>query len=157
MRSARKLRSVNIADAPKLLQGRSVEGVVTGLNPDGQAVFHGENGEVTEARVPRHLDRRWLESAVALAPVPAIVAHPEGIHTPVLWCVFAAPEHETLDQHLCMDAKTIELSASESIQIRTGKSIITVTATGEIGVRGRNITSRASNLNRIRGGAIKLN
>jgi hypothetical protein len=52
MRSARKLRSVNVADEPKLLQGRSVEGVVTGLNPDGQAVFHGENGEVTEARVP---------------------------------------------------------------------------------------------------------
>jgi hypothetical protein len=71
--------------------------------------------------------------------------------------VFCAPEHEALDERFRVDAKTIELSARESVQIRTGKSIVTVTAAGEVSVRGKNITSRASNLNRIRGGAVKIN
>jgi uncharacterized protein (DUF2345 family) len=71
--------------------------------------------------------------------------------------VLPAPEHEALDEHFRVDAKTIELSASESIRIHTGKSIVTVTAAGEVTVRGRNITSRASNLNRVRGGVVKIN
>ena len=157
MRPARKLQSVAFADEPKLLQGRSVEGAVIGLAASGKAVFRHEDGAVSEVRVPRHVDQHWLRSAVALAPVPGIVAQPEGIQTPLLWCVFATPEHGVLDEHFRVEAKTVELSASESIQIRTGKAIITVNASGEIGVRGRNITSRASNLNRLRGGAIKLN
>jgi hypothetical protein len=157
MRSVRKLRSVTFADEPGPLQGRSIEGAVIGLNSGGKAEFRDEEGEVTEVRVPRHVDKRWLEAAVALAPVPAIAVHPEGVQAPLLWCVFSTPEHEALDERFRVDAKTIELSASESIQIRTGKSIVTVTAAGEVSVRGKNITSRASNLNRIRGGAVKIN
>ena len=157
MRSVRKLRSVALADEPGSPEVRSVEGVVVGLSTSGKARFRDEEGAVTELRVPRHVDKRWLEAAVALAPVPAIAVHPEGVRTPVLWCVFSAPEHEGLDDHFRVDSKTIELSASESIRIRTGKSIVTVTAAGEVTVRGRNITSRASNLNRVRGGAVKIN
>ena len=156
MRSARKLRSISF-DEPGLLQGRAVEGTVIGLGSDGKARFRDEHGVVTDVRVPRHVDKRWLEAAVALAPVPAIAVHPEGIHAPLLWCVFSAPEHAGLDEHFRVGAKTIELSASESVHIRTGKSIVTVTAAGEVIVRGKNITSRASNLNRIRGGAVKIN
>jgi hypothetical protein len=130
---------------------------VLGLSADGKARFRDEEGGVTDLRVPRHVDKRWLEAAVALAPVPAIAVHPEGVRTPVLWCVFSAPEHEGLDDHFRVDSKTIELSASESIHIRTGKSIVTVTAAGEVSVRGKNVTTRASNLNRIRGGAVKIN
>jgi hypothetical protein len=157
MRLVRKLQSVAFADEPGSLAGRSVEGAVIGLSSDGKAKFRDENGEVTDVRVPRHVDKRWLEAAVVLAPVPAVVAHPEGVQTPLLWCVFSAPEHEALDEHFRIDAKTIELSASESVQIRTGKSIVTVTAAGTVSVRGKNVTTRASNLNRVRGGAVKIN
>jgi hypothetical protein len=157
MRLARKLRSVAFADEPGSLEGRSVEGVVVGLCSGGKAKFRDEAGEITEVRVPRHVDKRWLEAAVVLAPVPAVAVHPEGIREPLLGCVFCAPEHEALDERFRVDAKTIELSARESVQIRTGKSIVTVTAAGEVSVRGKNITSRASNLNRIRGGAVKIN
>lgn len=157
MRSAHKLRSVVFADEPRLVLGRSVEGVVIGLGADGKAKFRDEDGKITEVRVPRHVDRRWLEAAVALAPVPAIAAYPEGVRTPLLWCVFSAKEHEALDDHFRVDAKTVELSASKSVHIRTGKSVVAVTAAGEVSVRGKNVTTRASNLNRIRGGAIKFN
>jgi hypothetical protein len=76
---------------------------------------------------------------------------------PLLAQVFSAPEHEPLDDHFRIDAKTIELAASESVRIRTGRSIVTVFADGEIRVRGKNITSWATNLNRVRGGAVRLN
>jgi hypothetical protein len=114
-------------------------------------------GAVSAARVPRHVDRRWLAAALALAPVPAIALQPDDSPSLVLFCVFAAAEHEALDEHVSIDGKTIELSASESIHIRAGKSIITVTADGDVQLRGRNVTSRASNVNRVRGGSIKLN
>jgi hypothetical protein len=70
--------------------------------------------------------------------------------------VFATAEHEGMDEHVSIDAKTIELSASQTIRIRAGKSIITVPADGEVQVRGRNVTSRASNMNRVRGGSVRL-
>jgi hypothetical protein len=157
MRSAHKLRSASFADEPRLVQGRSVEGVVIGLTADSKARFRDEDGDITLLRVPRHVDRRWLGAALALAPVPGVAVHPEGVRSPLLWCVFSAPEHEALDDRFSVDAKTIELSASESVHIRTGKSIVTVTAAGEVSVRGKNVTTRASNLNRIRGGAVKIN
>jgi hypothetical protein len=157
MRPARKLRSVTLDDEPKLLQGRFIEGVVVGLNSAGQALFRSDDGATADLRIPRHVDQRWLTSAVALAKVPAIAIHPEGIAVPLLWCVFASPEHEVLDERFHVDVKSIELSASESVAIRAGKSTVTVKADGEVRVRGKNISSRASNLNRIRGGAVKIN
>ena len=157
MRSAHKLRSVPSAGKGRPNEGFYSEGQVIGVNPGGKAVVRDEAGEDTEVRVPRHVDQGWLEAAVALAPVPAIALHPDDVALPVLWCVFSAPEHQSLDESFHVHARTIELSASESIRISTGKSVVTVTAAGEVRVRGKNVTSRASNLNRIRGGAVKIN
>ena len=156
MRAAPKLRSVP-AEHRMPVEGRYLEGQVTAVRPDGKATFSDEPGESTTVRIPRHVDRRWLAAAVALAPVPAIVLCFESGRAPVLAHVFAAPEHAPLDERFRVDAKTIELAASEAVHIRTGKSIVTVTAAGEIQVRGKNIVSRASNVNRIRGGAVRIN
>ena len=66
--------------------------------------------------------------------------------------MFSAPEHQALDEHFRVDAKTVDFRQARSIPHRTGESIVTVTAAGEVSVRGKNVTTRASNLNRIRGG-----
>jgi predicted secreted protein len=157
MRHAHKLLPVPAADIGQPLPGRYAEGEIIGMAADGTAVFRDESGESTHARVPRHVDRRWLAAAVALAPVPAIVLSLASGRAPVVAHVFATPAHAVLDEEFRVDAKVVELSASESIRIRTGRSIVTVTAAGDVQVRGRNITSRASNVNRIRGGAVKIN
>jgi len=156
MRSAQKLKSVP-SDRRMPVEGRYVEGHVTAVEPGGRAAFRDDSEELSTVRVPRHIDRGWLAAAVALAPVPAIVLCFESARGPVLTHVFSAPEHAPLDERFRVDAKTIELSASESVRIHTGKSIVTVTAAGEIQVRGKNILSRASNVNRIRGGAVRIN
>jgi|GEM_PF-2864253 len=157
MRSAHKLRSMPVAGDGQPQPGRYGEGEITAVDSDGTAVFRDDAGDVTHARIPRHVDRRWLAAAVALAPVPALVLSFESSRAPVVTHVFATPAHAPLDERFRVDAKTVELSASESISIRTGRSVVTVTAAGDIRVRGRNILSRASNVNRIRGGAVKIN
>jgi hypothetical protein len=157
MRSAHKLRTIPFSNESQPLPGRWLEGHIVAVNPGGKVVFRDLAGATTDVRVPRHVDRRWLAAAVPVAPVPAIVLQPDDRPAPVLWCVFSAPEHELLDERFQVHAKTIELSASQSIRISTGKSLITVTADGEVRVRGKNITSRASNLNRVRGGAVRIN
>jgi hypothetical protein len=157
MRSAHKLKPILSAEDSLGVEGRFVEGLVVAMHSDGRAAFRDRAGENRDLRVPRSIDRHWLREAVALSPVPAIALYFESGMSPVLSLVFAAPEHDGLDDHFRVDSKTIELSASESVNIRTGKSIVTVTAAGEVSVRGKNVTTRASNLNRIRGGAIKIN
>lgn len=154
MRLVRKLRPVDDVEPART---GAVEGHVVTVGPGRKAGFRDESGRTIEVRVPSQVDRRWLEAAVALAPMPAISVLAEGMKTPVLWCTFPGPEHESLDDHIKLDAKTIELGASESVTIRTGKSLITVSAAGEVQVRGKNILSRATNINRIRGGGVRIN
>jgi hypothetical protein len=156
MHSIRKLRTVP-ATGELLREGRYLEGQVVALEANGKATFRDEVGTCIEVRVPRSVDKRWLTAAVALVPVPAIILRLESSGMPVLAHVFSAPEHEPLDDHFRIEAKTIDLAASESVRIRTGRSIVTVSADGEIRVRGKNITSRATNLNRVRGGGVRLN
>ena len=157
MHQVRKLEVVPSATDIQSVAGRFAEGHVVAMGTAGRAVFRDDSGAQTEARVPRHIDRRWLAAAVALAPVPAVMLVLDGTRSPILAHAFAAPEHERLDEHVHLGGKTIELEAQESIRIRTGRSIVTVTAAGEVNVRGRNVTTRASNVNRVRGGAVKIN
>jgi hypothetical protein len=154
MRAARKLRPVEDLEPART---GAVEGHVVRVGPGRAAAFRDQAGQTTEVRVPSQIDRRWLEAAVALAPVPAVVLLAEGLRQPVLWCTFPAEEHEALSDHIKLEAKTIELGASESVTIRTDKATITVSADGAVEVRGKNILSRATNLNRIRGGGVRIN
>jgi hypothetical protein len=156
MRSIRKLKTITAADDPSR-EGRYLEGQVVALEASGKATFRDEVGTCIDVRVPRSVDKRWLAAALDLAPVAAIVLRLESSAMAVLSHVFSTPEHESLDEHFRVDAKTINLAASESVRIRTGHSIVTISAAGEIRVRGKNITSRASNVNRVRGGAVRLN
>jgi hypothetical protein len=155
--SVRKLKTVPVTRDNLERERTDVMGHVIAVTPGGKAVFVDEAGDETVVVISRRIDRCWLKAALALAPVPAVASHLGADSWTWLSDVFLAPEHESLDEHFRIDAKTIELSASESIRIRTGKSIVTVTAAGEVTVRGKNITSRASNLNRVRGGAVKIN
>lgn len=56
-----------------------------------------------------------------------------------------------------LTGRELVLDADAELTLRCGKSSITLTRDGKIVLRGRNLVSRASAVNRIRGGTIALN
>lgn len=55
------------------------------------------------------------------------------------------------------DARTFKISADREIALHCGKASLRLTQDGRIELRGTTLISHASGVNRIRGGAIKLN
>jgi len=49
------------------------------------------------------------------------------------------------------------ITANKQLTLRCGESSITLTAAGKIIIRGKYIVSRASGLQRIKGGAVQIN
>ena len=68
------------------------------------------------------------------------------IHHPV-----PAPMEATVDQ------ERLVLSAEQEIQLRCGKSSITLTKAGKIILRGEYLLSRSTGVNRIKGGSVQIN
>jgi len=55
------------------------------------------------------------------------------------------------------DQKRIVLAAEEEIELRCGKSSITLTKAGKVIIRGDYLLSRSSGVNRIKGGSVQIN
>ena len=53
--------------------------------------------------------------------------------------------------------KTLDLEAEEALTLRCGKASITLTKDGKVLVRGTHLLSRATGVNKIKGGSIQLN
>jgi hypothetical protein len=55
------------------------------------------------------------------------------------------------------DEETVTISAQREIVLQCGKASITLTRAGKILIRGAYLSSRASGVNRIQGGAVEIN
>lgn len=51
----------------------------------------------------------------------------------------------------------IKIEAEEKIELRCGQSSITMNKEGKVVIKGANLTSRASRINKIKGGAVRIN
>ncbi|MEE9382900.1 MAG: DUF6484 domain-containing protein [Nannocystaceae bacterium] len=60
-------------------------------------------------------------------------------------------------QKIELDADALLLTADSTLTLKCGKSSLTLTRDGRVIVRGVHLLSRASSVNRIRGGSIQLN
>ncbi len=127
--------------------------------PDADPVveFEGPDGEVL-----RH-------TAVATVQVqPADVGHPVmlmflrgDLDAPVITGRLApgraAPKKITRTKKLQLDGRELTFEADAELTLKCGKASITLQRDGRIVLRGTNLVSRASSVNRIRGGTIQLN
>jgi hypothetical protein len=82
--------------------------------------------------------------------------------TPVVIGLLVAPGDRLVDDRtpsvdLVIDRQRIVLSAQQEVVLRCGKSSITLRADGRLVVKGADIVSSAARVNRIRGGAVKIN
>lgn len=60
-------------------------------------------------------------------------------------------------EDIMVDGKRITLEAREEIELRCGKSSITLTKAGKVLIRGAYLLSRSSGVNRIKGGSVQIN
>ena len=74
---------------------------------------------------------------------------------PVITGLFVAPSRRR--RHHKINADELDFEASSKITFKCGKSSITLHRDGKIVIRGEHLLSRASGVNRIRGGTIELN
>lgn len=68
-----------------------------------------------------------------------------------------APKHITRTKRVSIEGRDVVLHADGKLTFECGKSSITLHRDGKIELRGTDIISRASSVNRIRGGTILLN
>jgi hypothetical protein len=134
-----------------------VEGKVCAVDEQGvvQGVLAG--GERVEALSPAHVDLAWLREAAAREPVAAAFAvmRPSGRY--VLWGVFPSAAHADVKADVVIRGRNVRVDA-DSLQLTTrGGAQIKLEADGNATIRGRDLTSHARRVNRIKGGAIRLN
>jgi len=76
---------------------------------------------------------------------------------PVITGLFVEPEAPPRRRHLKIRADELDLQAASRITLECGKASITLHSDGKVVVRGTHVLSRASGVNRIRGGSVELN
>ena len=79
------------------------------------------------------------------------------IGRPVITGLFTEPVGPAGQRHMKFNAAELDFEASSKLTFQCGKSSITLHRDGKIVLRGEHVVSRASGVNRIRGGSIELN
>ena len=133
-----------------------LEGEVRSVDDRGVVQGVLTTGETVAARCPAHVDRTWLKAAVRAAPVEAlfVTTRPSGRF--VLWAIFPGEAHDAVAVDVRIRGRQVRIDA-ESVQVGTDKAQLRLDHDGNVSLRGRDVTSRASRVNRIKGGAIRLN
>jgi hypothetical protein len=115
-----------------------------------------EDGTEVEARCSGHIDRGWLAAAVAVAPVDALFVLPPNGTRFLLLAVFPGEEHDDVRADLRLRGRKVVIEGDE-VRLQSKHAHVAVARAGAVEVRGKDITSRATRINRIQGGAIRLN
>jgi len=58
---------------------------------------------------------------------------------------------------VCVDGKSVTLSASEEIVLKCGKASIVLTRAGKVLIRGAYLSSLSTGVNRVKGGVVQIN
>ena len=146
------------AAAPRAIQG-IVIGRLVAADAGGVRVEHPENASgmplpalstaaVGEADVGREVALAFEHGDPARPVVLGLIHRPEEA---------PAPAHLPPQASVTVDGDRLTLSAEREIVLRCGGASITLTRAGKVLVRGAYLLSRATGVNRIRGGSVQIN
>lgn len=118
--------------------------------------------EDTDGTVVRHHAATTVELDSSVEGHPVLLMFLGGdraspVITGLLAPGSARPKKISRTPKLELDAKELLLEADSQITLKCGKSSITLTRDGRIILKGKHLLSRATSVNRIRGGVIQLN
>jgi hypothetical protein len=125
-------------------------GWIVRVGLDGEPVvdYDGNAGPPMAARVFAAVDATALREAVTDRRAVALMFVDGDPRRPLLLGIEARPSPVP---------RTLELRASESLRIECGESSIMLTGDGRVVVRGLHVETRARGINRIKGGAVRIN
>jgi hypothetical protein len=150
---ARPAAGAATASAPP---GAVLDGRVVGVDAPGtvRAVLAG--GQEIQALCPAHVDAAWLTEACAVAPVAALFVTAQPSKRYVLWGVLPSAQHADVRADVVIRGRHIKLDA-EAVQLRSREAYLDLEADGNVAIKGRDVTSHARRVNRIKGGSVRLN
>lgn len=108
------------------------------------------------ARLPQHIGRPWVAAALEKGPLEVALAKTDAGRW-VVWGLFPGPEHADVEAEVEIRGSTVHVHARQSVELACGPTRVSLKGDGEVRVRGKEILSRASGVNRIKGGAVRIN
>jgi len=139
------------------LAGKSCAAIwAVAVDQDGVASGKLATGDVFVARCPAHIDRDWLRAAAKVAPVSAVFVSAQPSGSVILWGIFPGRAHENVVVDVRIRGRQVRIDA-EDVQLKTEKAHLLLEKDGNVSPRGRDVTSHARRVNRVKGGAIRLN
>ena len=138
-------RHDRFADA---VSGTSHRATIVGILQSGEILV--EYAGCDEPVVCDYLQTAHNDSIVLSLGDEILIAPPS--HAGSKGCVLGK-----VGRYRAPDRRRVELAADEELSLKCGDSTITIRATGQILLNGKDIVSQAKRSNRIRGGSIQLN
>jgi hypothetical protein len=125
------------------------------LGPGEVEVDLGLRGGPRVALCPQHISIEWLRAALPVAPVKGRV-YTDREAGPVLWGIFPDARHEAVRADVHLQAATLTIDVTEEVTVTSGT--LSLEAEEDVVVRaGRDILSRAAEVNRVKGGTVRIN
>jgi len=135
-----------VAHAPALVVAR---GLIVSAKGQACVTFVSSFGHRCEARLCQAVDGDWLAAALAVGPVQAegtIASDGSGS----IWAVFPGPEHAE------GEVAHRQIGAQSSLSLSCGGTVVSLSSTGRVEIRGREVIARGSRVTRLQGGSIRL-
>ncbi|HLK92920.1 MAG TPA: hypothetical protein VKZ18_23710 [Polyangia bacterium] len=138
------------------VSGELREGFVVGVNPVGSVRAELAAGPRVDALCPSHIDPQWLAAAAKVAPIAAVFlpARPSGRY--VLFGLFPSRAQAEVRVDVTIRGRQVRVEADE-VSVASRNARLALDPEGNVSLRGRDVTSHARRVNRIKGGAIRLN
>ena len=146
--------SLPAPDASPALEGARI-GRLASVQPSGVALVECEGVLQAPARaVIAAPPPGRLEDAIGRQVVLVFEANDPRRPIVIGWPQTFCPE---AGRTLRVDGRRVRIEAEQEIELRCGDAAITLTADGRVRIEGRGLLSHARELNRIRGGQVKIN
>jgi hypothetical protein len=136
-----------------------VEGQITEVLTSGLVSVVTDSGQRLEGRCPQHVSVSWLKAALSAGAIECVLLV-RAASPALVWAVFSTPAHDeaaAARQETVLTGRRITVRATEAIDLTCGPSLVTLRGNGEVRTRGKDVLSRATRLNRLKGGSVRIN
>ncbi|MBF0231471.1 MAG: hypothetical protein HQK65_00335 [Desulfamplus sp.] len=142
--------------------------LIAGADTHGDILVTVDNSPPIVARLVAGLNRSELASKACLQREVLVIFEKGDPARPIIMALMADPvkdllsmvvdsDSEEKSQDINLDGKRVRIEAEDEVEIRCGPGSILLRNDGKIVLKGIRIVSRAREVNKIKGGAVRIN